>query len=538
MLRTLSTLQSIKTSTAINLFIYYLQNLPLLNKIITDGLYSNIAMKKALAVVVRIISIVWRFMLRVLYIGAGIYLPVVSLGDSLLKEEQLQHFIHIFFMFSFVVGAVSSAAILEPKREKYVAIKLFRIEPNRYMRTTLTMRYIAFFVYLLPVLLFFGLRLEASAAQMTVLAVSVTLWRIFSEYLHLKLFEKTEIILIKQLVLVWLVIGGGCIAAYAPLVLKWLPATSQLLLSLPAVIICCAVGLLAALQLMRYPSYRNVVDAATKRDDPLLDLGRMVSEAQKTSVSMKDSDYAVQTDRAANDAKVQAKQGYAYLNALFFARHRSIIRQPFIKRLAMIAIVGALGTAAALIFESKLANMNLAFRHLLPYLFISMYFLTMGEKLCRAMFYNCDISLMRYSFYRGAAYKHFRIRLVKIVEQNLVLAALLCAVLSMIGAAAGITIWSQDSLFLWISVFSLSLFFSVHHLFLYYIFQPYSTELHVRNPLYHFVNSAVSALSGLSIFLRVQPFIYAIIALSLTVFYFILAGYLVKKHGPRTFCVK
>lgn len=41
------------------------------------------------------------------------------------------------------------------------------------------------------------------------------------------------------------------------------------------------------------------------------------------------------------------------------------------------------------------------------------------------MFYNCDLSLLRYGFYRNAAYEHFRIRFGKVLGLNLSIAAAL-----------------------------------------------------------------------------------------------------------------
>src|SRR5690606_7474722 len=105
-------------------------------------------------------------------------------------------------------------------------------------------------------------------------------------------FERTKIVLVKQNAIVWSVIGIGYTAALLPIVLNLTPITGTLLLSWPAVIIIIAAGLFGTRQLARYSDYVTVVDAATKRDDPLLDLSRMITEANKTSVKSKESDYS------------------------------------------------------------------------------------------------------------------------------------------------------------------------------------------------------------------------------------------------------
>ena len=535
MLSTFKSLQSIKTSTAINIFIYYLQKLPFVKRIITDEFYADLSAKQTLTAIVFIIRIIWNALLRLLYIGLVVYLPAVWLGDGLPKDVQWQHFVHIFFVISFIVAGTSSATMLEPKREKYVAIKLFRVAPNSYMRSSLTMRYIAFFVYLLPMLLLFGLLLEASFVQIVILCLLVTLWRITVEYLHLKLYEKTKIILIRKNAIVWLVIGLGYFAAYLPLYLNQAPATSKLLLHPLTVILIGLIGIPAIIQLKRYRDYRAVTDAATKRDDPLLNLGRMMTEAQQTSVKTKESDYAKQT---AHSKQLESKEGFDYLNALFFARHHSIVTSPFYKRLAVIAIVGAIVIAGVLLFKEQLADINIGIKIILPILFMLMYFLTIGEKLCKAMFYHCDISLLRYSFYRNAASRHFRIRFYKILVQNTAISVLLGFMLTLALMLTGTNLLSMDIVYLWASILGLALFFSVHHLFLYYIFQPYTTELNIRNPFYYFITSFVSALSAIVIIMRPEPLGFTIFIVLLALVYAIAAHLLVQKRGHLTFTLK
>lgn len=535
MLRTLNTLLSIRISTIANLFIYYIQKLPLIRKLVSDHIYANLSLKRIITVIALLLSFLWGFVSRLAYIGLLIYLPVVALGKTLSIEDQLQLFIHLFFMLSFVVAAVSSASILEPKREKYVAVKLMRLSSTRYMQASLSYRYSMFLICLMPAMLIFGAKLGASTVQVVLLSLAVTMWRILCEYLHLKLFEKTGMVLVKQIAAVWTVIGLGYAAGYLPLFLHMKPITGVMLLSWPALFIIIGLGIFAIVRLTRYSDYRTVIDAATKRDDPLLDIGRMMNEAQKTSVASKDSDYSL--ERTSSD-KFNSKAGYAYLNALFFARHRSNIIEPLYKRIAIIGAVGVVGVAIVLIFDQYAALLSSNVEAIFPFLMLTMSFLTVGERICKAMFYNCDVSLLRYGFYRKAAYEHFCIRLIRITSLNLLIAAALGAVLTIVIAASGGEVLIWDILMLWIGILLLSVLFSVHHLFMYYIFQPYSTELNIKNPLYFVVTMLVSFACGISIVVRIPIDIFSAFVFTLTLIYLFVALILVRKHGSRTFRVK
>ncbi|MDF2649374.1 MAG: hypothetical protein K0Q73_5179 [Paenibacillus sp.] len=538
MLRTLSTLLTIRTSAAANRFIYYAQKLPLIGSHITDNAYSNLKAKRWAAVIVLILSLLWGFFSKLAYMGLLVYLPVAELGRTLSKDDQLQLFFHIFIMLSFVIAGVTSASILEPKRDKYIAVKLMRLPSARYMQASLSYRYCMFFVYFMPAVFVFASLLDASFLQSVLLSVSLTLWRVFCEYLHLKLFDKFGTVLIKNNKVVWSVIGLGYAAAYLPLFFNQTPITGSLLLNLPVAAAFAALGIFAAVRLARYSNYRLAIDAATKRDDPLLNIGRMMSEAQQTSVRTKDSDYVLET---LNTNKARSKEGYAYLNTLFFARHRSLITQPVYRRLAVIGALGVIGVILAAIYgqqASQTAFLRSNLGVVLPFLVITMNFLSIGEKVCRAMFYNCDLSLLRYSFYRSAADRHFRIRLYKIIGLNQLIAVALGAALSLVAIAAGAAVLNLDLLMLWVCVLSLSVFFSVRHLFMYYIFQPYSTELNVKNPLYYVVNMVVSATSGICIVVQIPSPIFSIIVLIVTLVYLIASLVLVRRSGHRTFRVK
>ncbi|WEK54365.1 MAG: hypothetical protein P0Y55_17805 [Candidatus Cohnella colombiensis] len=535
MFRTINTLLTIRISITVNLLIYYIQKLPLIGKLIKESSYANLNLKKTVSVIAFLLTLLWGFMMRFAYVGILVYLPVASLGEGLTEEQSLRQFVHIFAIISLGVACVSNVTVLEPKREKYVAVKLMRLSPTRYMKASLGYRYVTFLVYLLPALLLFGTLAGATITEAVLLTALITLWRIMAEYAHLKLFEKTGMVLIKHNVIVWSVIFFGYAVAYLPLLFNWVPSTETVLLSLPASLVIAVGGLLAVVKLARYSGYREAVDAANKRDDPLLNLGKMISEAEQKSVRVKDSDYKVEREQ---QDKIESKKGYAYLNSLFFVRHRSLIRGSVNKRLAICGAFGVAGVLLMVLFPELVQRLGWRLEVIFPFLGLIMYFMTVGEKICKTMFYNCDLSLLRYGFYRNEAYEHFQIRFGKVLGMNLSIAGALGVSLTAITASTGGGWLSRELLMIWICVIALSVFFTVHHLFMYYIFQPYSTELNVKNPLYYIVNMAISSACTVSIILRVSGSLLTAIILTLTLLYLLVAFVLIRRYGLRTFRVK
>jgi len=294
-------------------------------------------------------------------------------------------------------------------------------------------------------------------------------------------------------------------------------------------------GAVAAVGRARSRDYRSAVDAATKRDDPLLDLGKAIAEAQQASVRVKEGEYAKVEVPA---AQISGKQGYDYLHALFYARHRGLVRRPLYRRFAILAGLAAAAAVVVLAAGDTVSsfiaeNAGTAVR----YMVFAMLTLSLGEQLCRALFYHCDIHLMRYSFFRKDAPVHYRSRLFRLIGYNLGIAAALAAGLTLVFRLAG---GVPGALFaqLWVLAAALAVFFAVHHMAMYYLFQPYSTEMNAKNPLYFVVSMAVSGACGASLFLRIPPGALAWIVGVLALVYAAASFVLVRKFAARTFRVK
>ncbi|TYP68652.1 hypothetical protein [Paenibacillus methanolicus] len=536
MFQIINTIRAIRTSSGANRLIYYAQKLPLVGSRIRDTAYSSLRVKRSAAVVLLILSILWGFSTRLAYVGLLLYWPVITFGGHLTTDEQYGLFLHSFWMISFIVAGISSAKVLEPKRDKYIAVKLMRMPAANYMRSLLTYHYATFFIYSLPAMLIFAPLLGASYLESILLTLLLTLWRIFAEYGHLKLFDRTGLVLIRRTGLVWIVIILGYLAAYMPLFFNEALVVGPLLLKLPVVLAILLLGLLGTVQLARHRDYRSAVDAAAKRDDPLLDIGRMMSEAQKSSVQTADGDYSLTVVH--RQEQPRRREGYHDLNHIFFERHRSLIRKPVYLRAALIGGIGAVAAIVLALFGEQFQFPTPELGTIIPILALAMNLLLLGERLCKAMFYHCDLSLLRYSFYRREASLHFRIRLFRLTLLNLWIAGVLGAALTLIFGVYGASFAWPDMLLLWGSILSLTVFFSVHHLFMYYIFQPFSTELNMKNPFYFILGAAVSGMIGAAIVTRPPAGAFTLTAAIAAAAYLVLALILVPKIGHRTFRVK
>jgi hypothetical protein len=130
------------------------------------------------------------------------------------------------------------------------------------------------------------------------------------------------------------------------------------------------------------------------------------------------------------------------------------------------------------------------------------------------------------------------VRLRKVAAINLIIGAAVCAALYTFVAVAGITFQVRDLILFTVSILCLSAFFSVHHLFLYYVFQPYTTELGMKNPYFKFINALVYLLCFFCLQLKSVPVYFTLVVISATVVYTAAALILVYRLAPRNFRVK
>ncbi|WP_150274520.1 hypothetical protein [Paenibacillus tepidiphilus] len=536
MLRTLRSIMEIRGASGANRLIYYFRRIPLLGRMMKEGMYARAELKQALTVIVQILRVLWGFLGKFMYLGIVIYWPVTAVGNDLPPQEQYGLYLQMILLLSFALAGVSSAVILEPKLDKYICVKLMRLPARAYMRSTMTLRCLSFGIYFAPAMMVFAHMLQAPLWQGALLALLLASWRTLCEALHLWLFDRTEIVLVKQTAVVWIVLGPGFILGAFMLYAGVSFIEPEWLFNLPVVLAILLAGGAAGLYIARYGNYRKAVDAVSKIDEPLLNMGRMMKDAQAKDIRSDEEQAVLRPGHAAYEDKT----GYAYLNAIFFARHKRLLIQPLQRCLAGCAVLLCGGLLAlALSPELFIAPAQYLRSGMLVLIFV-MAFITTGEKACKAMFYNCDMSLLRYGFYRkqGAVMSNFRIRLARISGLNLIAAVAigLAVNLPLLLSPADWIIW--DAALFFMAVIGLALFYSVHHLFMYYMFQPYGTEMNIKNPFFMVVNSLVMAVGGVGLVLRSNAEFFAPAALVLALVYAVLALILVRRFHAKTFRLK
>ena len=182
-------------------------------------------------------------------------------------------------------------------------------------------------------------------------------------------------------------------------------------------------------------------------------------------------------------------------------------------------------------------KVNLLILNWLPYFVFIMYAINRGTSFTKALFMNCDHSLLTYSFFKQPKFvlKLFQIRLREIMKINAVPAMVIGAGLALILYASGGTDSWLDYVVLVVSILSMSVFFSIHYLTIYYLLQPYNAGIEMKSGTYQLVLSVTYFVCFLMMRLQMPILVFGVACIAFCVVYSILACVLVYRLAPKTF---
>jgi len=158
----------------------------------------------------------------------------------------------------------------------------------------------------------------------------------------------------------------------------------------------------------------------------------------------------------------------------------------------------------------------------------------------QAMFMNCDHSMLAYRFYRQkeAILGLFKIRLKTLVVLNLIPAAIIGCGFALMVFVTGGADSSLAYVLIVVSILSMSVFFSVHHLTLYYLLQPYNSNIESKSKMYGVINWLTYLVCYMFISLEAPLFVFSVLSIAFSVIYICVALILVYRYAPKRFRLK
>lgn len=525
----------------VNVLLYYVRKLPLVGEKIPYRLYGETDIKKAIGAIPVVFSVIGAFVGTFLYFLLMIKLPANWIQGFWEKEgifvDQKAVMVYLFLIFSFLPGSFLVSNLTEGAKKDYVLLHVMRIPAAQHYRSKMVLKGVKDTICFLVPLLWFGF-----GAESALFVVSLFFTRyighagILQHYRHSE--KKGKKVFWKSLGKTFLMFGiilalGYGVAAAVPRLFfdRYVMAEVVVFLSFTLV------GMFCFSKVWKYGGYTIFAKKMVSLKD-FLEQDDAVKEARAADVQIQDKDISKEELRS---RKYEEKEGYDYLNAIFFERHKRIVSRAVKSRIIIILAVGLIGAVALLFVGEQMKQKTFeAMTQMMPVMVFVMYLESTGGRICKAMFFNCDISLLKYGYYReaDAILKNFKIRLRKLLMLDAVPAAIICGMIFLWTLLCGeiLAVWKVIPLMA--GSLLLSAFFCLFHLFMYYITQPYTEEKTVKSPIFSVVNALVYFGCYLCLQIQTGSWLFTLGVLAVTIIFIPLSYFCVFRFAPKTFKIR
>jgi hypothetical protein len=523
-------MMKLETSIFINGLVYFIRKLPILRKRPDRGNFGFFTLKEALGVLSFLYQLVWGSIKAILLPVITVLLPRLIFDDAATAKP-----LTLILFFYFLLRTLQPY-LLELTQTKFILLKELKMDPKDYALAYLVKKEsFKLAGRTMGFLLLTGSIFE-NPLQALVISIAATLIAFPAEAIHLHLFKKKRFLIEEHnwvyISLLLAVMAGGYLTYYV------LPGfDGGRILSNPLFVpVLLVLALISLRYILQYDYYMEAMIQVASYEK-MNTLQNAMQEAKVADVKMRDKDFKEEDLLPMEGAQ---KEGFAYLNTLFFKRHRRFFRKPILVKSFIVGGV-LLGLFLLWVFSDHNLMNEIGPQLTQSYtmMIFLMYMLTNSNRETKAMFYNCDLFMLRYGFYREpkALLSMFTLRLKRIVLGNLIPTGILILGLVLFTTLSDARNY-MEILPLLIMILSLAVFFSVHYLFMYYVFQPYTSSMEVKSPVFSIVNGLVYLLSYLALQIKAPAQWMLPVIIIMSILYTFVAVIFVYKKAPTTFRVK
>lgn len=509
----------LRNTYKVNTIIYSIKQLPIIKKILPESLYQN----KALKIIGNIISIIMEILL--IFLGKFIYIITMIFGVlSLYKTKQSDTFLHLLLFLS-IIGAFLNTYMFNPTRDKYYAMFIMRMNAKEYTITNYLYSILKVIIGFMPFTIVFGLIANVNIFICILIPFYIASAKIIVGAYSLLEYEKKKIIINenKPVKYIWILTAFLLILAYG---LPYIGIVINQTIFITIALIFIILAIYGIKYINKFNSYRELYKIMLTSGD--INVTTNTQDIVKETV-LKQID--IEENISSN------KKGYAYFNDLFIKRHSKILSKSA-KKITFVLTAIIIG----LIFATHVNNdikvqTNKLLMTCLPYFVFIMYIINRGQVVTQAMFMNCDHSMLTYSFYKTpkAILGLFKERLKSVIFINLIPALVLGIGLAIILYSTGGTDNNINYLIIFTSITAMSIFFSIHHLILYYLLQPYNVYSETKSSTFSIANALTYILCYSMLKIQIPTIYFGIVTIGFAIMYCIISLVLVYKLAPRTF---
>ncbi|MDO5112636.1 MAG: hypothetical protein Q4E65_10055 [Clostridia bacterium] len=504
-----------------NGIIWSLKGIPLVKRLLPASLYAS----RGLKLFANILSGMWE--LCSVFLGKALYLLAIYTLAQGMRAASGDSYAHML-LFLTLIGGFLNTQIFDPTKDKFYAICIMRMDAKRYTLANYFYFLLKMLIGFLAFSLLFGSLAGASLVTCLAVPVYVVAVKILFTAKSLADCEKLDKTFNenKPTLMKYACAALFFLAAMAPPYLGY-ACSERVFWIVTAVLLVPAA--FALRYILRFEAYRPIYKALLRPESILANYG---GDSEGAAQQL-----AMQKRITADFTQTSNKSGYPYFNELFMKRHAKILTRAA-KRIAFIAALFFAASAVALyMFPGARADVNMLLLTYLPYFLFVMYLINCGKTVTQAMFMNCDHSMLTYRFYRQpkAILALFVERLKYVIAINLLPAGVIALGLPLLLYASGGTAEPLNYVVLFVSIIAMSVFFSVHHMVMYYLLQPYNVNLESKSATYGIVNWITYIVCYSAIRFQLPTLLFGSAISAFCILYAIVAFILAYRLAPKTF---
>lgn len=521
MIETFITSFKLKNTYRANSIIYSIKQFPIIRKILPNSLYKNRGLKIFANIISIIIELISIFIGKLLYVAIMIFAVL-----SIYKTNKADTFLHIF-TFLTLCGGVLNTYMLNPTKDKYYAIVLMNINAREYGLSNYYYQLLKLVIGFLPFIILFGNIAGLPLWLEIILPFFVLSIKLIVMNYCLYDFKKTKKASNENLPskFVWSFVAICLLLAYG---LPAINITINQTIFICFFIVAIILGIYSFVKIHNFNDYRKMYKQILTTSNVYVIENNSGTQAMKnTSLNQIELDQNYTSN----------KSGFAYFHDLFVKRHRKILTKAVKKQSVIILIIFAaviIGFQFSAEFKSKTNNILMQY---LPYFVFIMYCINRSSSVTQAMFMNCDHSMLTYRIYRTpkVILGIFKERLKTLITINLLPASIIGLGLALLLYLSGGTDNNLNYIILIVSIISMSVFFSVHYLVMYYLLQPYNVNTEIKSSTYRVVQAVTYFVCYYMIQIQLPTFSFGIAMIVFCILYSLISLILAYKYAPKTF---
>lgn len=520
MIETFITSFKLRNAYIVNSFIYSLKGLPLINKLLPDSLYEDKTLKILGNIIFSVKEIVGIFVWKLLYV----FIMILLMSSMHEDNNWGNAFTHIF-VFLTMCGGIINTEMFKPSKDKYYAMITMNMDAKRYTLSNFYYSLIKIIIGFTPFIMISGLVAEIPLSICMMMPIFVIMVKLISSNIYIYRYKKTK--KIENGILEWIIALLFVVMAYGlPFLRITINKTSFIILFIIAIIL----GIYSLLKLNNCGLYRKIYKKLLMPENICID--------KKDNVAVIKQNIANQIEY--DEKFISNKKGFSYFHDLFVKRHKKILTEATRKQALVVTVLFAILISVSLIIPEKVEGLNNVPLTYLPYFVFIMYTLNRGTTLTQAMFMNCDHSMLTYRFYRTpkVILGMFKERLKTLISVNLLPAFVIAIGLPVLLWATGGTDNPLNYVVLFVSIISMSIFFSVHYLVMYYLLQPYNINTELKSATYKTVQSITYIVCYYMLQIKLPTIAFGIVTIIFSIVYCIVALILAYILAPKTFKIR